>query len=200
MKSGSSAVSWVVVLMAASSLLAMIGMLKVDQIVNHTLYNYGLQFSYAWAIPYWNTIDFVFALGWLNIIAAVAVQSYTLAFRRKEVEQLVAEVEEEISKTETILTDVIEEQKSQEPKPTETQAQRSDVAASTTESGTQERKEEEKIATEEAQSQPKTEPKQSEEEPPKQKEQEPATEREEQKQTGSESPKKSDEIPIISGL
>ena len=35
---------------------------QIDTIVNKVLYNYGLQFSYNWAIPYWSLLHLIFAL------------------------------------------------------------------------------------------------------------------------------------------
>jgi len=37
-------------------------LLQLDTIVNHSLYSYGLQFSYDWAIPYWNMLAIFFGL------------------------------------------------------------------------------------------------------------------------------------------
>jgi len=160
MKLSESATSWVVVLMAMSSLLSMIGMLKIDQIIHSDLYRYGLQFSYAWAIPYWNIAHFVFAMGWLNIIAAISVHLYSLAFKRKEVEQLVTEVERELRGTKTAQTEKTEEKREQEPKPPEvamklievTENQAKEASISPPESGTQESKEEKQTVVSDAQS------------------------------------------------
>lgn len=91
MKSG--VVSLVVMVVAVASLFSIVGMLRIDQIIHHNLYSYGLQFNYSWATTYWNTAGFVFAMGWLNIIAATILQLYTLVFRRRELEQLVTEAE-----------------------------------------------------------------------------------------------------------
>jgi hypothetical protein len=33
---------------------------QIDTIVHHTLYNYGLQFSEAWAIPYWGLLRSIY--------------------------------------------------------------------------------------------------------------------------------------------
>jgi hypothetical protein len=63
MKLGENVVSWVVVLMAASSLSSMFCLLQIDRVVNNDLYRYGLQFSYGWATAYWTLIKAAFALG-----------------------------------------------------------------------------------------------------------------------------------------
>ena len=41
-------------------------------------------------------IRVAFVLGWFNIVAAIGVHLYSITFRRREVEQLVIEAEEEI--------------------------------------------------------------------------------------------------------
>jgi hypothetical protein len=82
--------------MAASSLILMVCLLQVDRIVEGDLYSYGLQFSSAWEGPYSSMIRIAFILGWFNIVAAVGVHLYSITFRRKEVEHLVAAAQEEI--------------------------------------------------------------------------------------------------------
>jgi hypothetical protein len=79
--------NWVLVLMAASSLIAMIAAFQVDMIVNQDLYSHGLQFSHDWAIPYWDSIRIIFAMAWLNIIAAITFQIYRIRTIRKTEEQ-----------------------------------------------------------------------------------------------------------------
>jgi len=123
MKTRGNAVSWVAVLMAASSLFTMLCLFQIDKIVHNDLYSYGLRFSLQWATPYWTMARIAFTMGWLNIIAAIAVQLYTLAFRRKEVEELVTDVEEEIHKHETAPCEKAEERNNQELKPTQSPEQ-----------------------------------------------------------------------------
>ena len=77
----------VLVIMAAASLISMIAAISLERIVSHDLYSYGLEFSYRWAIPYWNTIGTVFVMAWLNIVAAVAFQIYRIRTIRKEEKQ-----------------------------------------------------------------------------------------------------------------
>lgn len=167
MKFGGNVVSWVVVLMAASSLFLMVCLLQIDRVVNNDLYRYGLQFSYQWATPYWTMTRIAFALGWFNILAAITVQLYTMTFRRKDVEQLVTEIEKEILrrkdvgqlvtdfekeilKTKTILTENGQESKLPE----------KETSVLITESGAQEKIEEKQTETEDKLSQEKTESKQ----------------------------------------
>ena len=44
---------------------------QLDFIVNNSLYNYGLQFSYEWAGPYWNNLVILFGLLLATIIINV---------------------------------------------------------------------------------------------------------------------------------
>jgi hypothetical protein len=75
--------NWVLVVMAAASLISMIAALSANTMVHGDLYKYGLQFSYTWAIPYWNSMGIVFAMAWLNIIVAIAFQIYRIRTIRK---------------------------------------------------------------------------------------------------------------------
>jgi hypothetical protein len=74
-------VSIVLILMAVASLISMLGTLRIDSIINHTLYGYGLQFSTKWAIPYWTTAAIVFSMGWFIIIIAGAFELHLLMKR-----------------------------------------------------------------------------------------------------------------------
>ena len=49
---------------------------RLDFIVHHDLYNYGLQFSYEWAEPYWSCAKSIFAL--FELVIAVNTISVTL--------------------------------------------------------------------------------------------------------------------------
>lgn len=51
---------------------------KIDLIIHYDLYNYGLQFSLAWAQPYWIVLTACF---WT--LAALSVASYMLESRTK---------------------------------------------------------------------------------------------------------------------
>jgi hypothetical protein len=87
MKAYMGIVSLVLVLMAASSLVSMFSILRIDSIVHGELYNYGLQFSYRWAVPYWAMTTVVFAVGWFNILTSIAFQFYVLIYGQKETVQ-----------------------------------------------------------------------------------------------------------------
>jgi hypothetical protein len=85
--------SLVLILVAFSSLVSMIALTRIDSIVHRDLYNYNLRFSYSWAIPYWTMITLVFAMGWFNIIIAVAFQFYVLLYGRRRGEEAAAPTE-----------------------------------------------------------------------------------------------------------
>ena len=64
--------------MATASVISMIAVLNLDRIISQDLPFYGLQFSYGWAIPYWNTIILVFIMSWISIITSIAFQIYRI--------------------------------------------------------------------------------------------------------------------------
>jgi uncharacterized membrane protein len=80
---GIKKLSWVLVVMAETSLISIIATFNLSKIVTHDLYLYGLHFSFSWAIPYWNTFGVIFAMAWINIIAAIVLQVY-LTRKNKE--------------------------------------------------------------------------------------------------------------------
>lgn len=85
--------NWILLLMAAASLISMLAAFGLEGIISNDLSRYGLEFSYGWAIPYWNTIGVIFAMAWLNIIAAIAFQTYRIITIRKEEKQSANETE-----------------------------------------------------------------------------------------------------------
>jgi hypothetical protein len=87
--------NWVLLIMAAASLISMLAAFSLEGIVSNDLDAYGLQFSYSWAIPYWNSIGTIFAMAWLNIIAVIAFQIYRFRAIRKEERQSAEEQFEE---------------------------------------------------------------------------------------------------------
>ncbi|MCW3998079.1 MAG: hypothetical protein NWF10_05860 [Candidatus Bathyarchaeota archaeon] len=84
--------NWVLILMATASLVSMIAAFQLDIIVHVDLYNYGLQFSDAWAYPYWTAIRLIFAMSWLSLIATIAFQVY----KTRVIRSLAKENEEEL--------------------------------------------------------------------------------------------------------
>jgi len=130
MKSTSGAVSLVLVLMAASSLISMISLLRIDSIVHGDLYRHGLNFSPEWALPYWTMSTVVFGMGWFNILVAIAFQFYVLIYRKKETSSQEAQIpspivlqpqptKEETSQTEATPIERVEEYTEHETKPRE---------------------------------------------------------------------------------
>ena len=83
MNSRSDATSWAFVLIAATSLALMITLYQIDWTIRSALNNYELPFSYDWAVPYWKFMQVGFALGWINIATAFAVQAYNIRMKRK---------------------------------------------------------------------------------------------------------------------
>jgi len=181
MRSNTRTLSLVLVLIAASSLVSMISLLKIDQIVHGDLYEYGLQFSYKWAMPYWTMTTIVFGMAWFNIIIAIIFQFYMLIYGRKEA------LKPETPEIETKPTEKVEESKEQVAEPAEK---------------VEEKKPEETQPVVEAKPQPEqTEPIQAEEAQTETKETSTetsttATETE----TKQETTEKSEETPILAGV
>ncbi len=57
-------------------------LITIDNIVNQVLYQFGLQFSYEWATPYWMFLRASLAL--LGLIAVVASMNITYTFRGRQ--------------------------------------------------------------------------------------------------------------------
>ena len=76
--------NWVLITMAAASLISMVAAYSLNSIITDTLSTYGLRFNYGWAIPYWNTIGIIFTMAWLNIIATITFQLYRVRILHKE--------------------------------------------------------------------------------------------------------------------
>jgi len=68
----------VLVLVAAAS--AAYSLTLLDKIVHGTLYNYGLQFSYDWASPYWTMLRVV--QGLMVLTAVFSVVSFVYVYRK----------------------------------------------------------------------------------------------------------------------
>jgi hypothetical protein len=54
---------------------------RLDTIVHKDLYDYGLQFSFAWATPFWNFENFIYII--LAVPAVLTCVSLTLDFFRR---------------------------------------------------------------------------------------------------------------------
>ena len=53
---------------------SLFSLIRLDFIINNSLYTYGLQFSYDWAGPYWNTLVLIFGL----FITAIMIDSISI--------------------------------------------------------------------------------------------------------------------------
>jgi hypothetical protein len=73
-----SATGLLLILVAASSLFVMLSLNHINYIVHGELYNFGLEFSYRWAMPYWIFSGIVFSFCWVNIALAIALTFYLL--------------------------------------------------------------------------------------------------------------------------
>lgn len=71
--------------MAAASLFIMLSLNQINYLVHGDLYNYGLQFSYVWAMPYWVLSGIVFGLCWVNIAITALAAIYVFKKGRKVV-------------------------------------------------------------------------------------------------------------------
>jgi len=65
-------------LVTAINIVSMLFFIRIDSIVNMDLYNYGLQFSYDWAVPYWTYARLM--LGSIGLAFAPILISLTLIF------------------------------------------------------------------------------------------------------------------------
>jgi len=202
--SGLSAVTLVPLVMAAFSLFSMMGMLQIDRIVHHDLYDYGLHFSIGWAKPYWDISAFVFAMGWFNIILAVAFQLYVVTYERREAKQFATEVKKEIVNIETKPTEKGEEQTTQALTSSEIQEkEQKETPAPVTEAETSEKKEEPQqvLNVDQTGQEQVTSDQPTQDEEPKEQEPEPSKNPEtEQKDMKPETEKKKEETPIIIGV
>jgi hypothetical protein len=78
-----SATSAILLLMAVTSLLIMLSLNQINYMVHGDLYNFGLQFSYRWAMPYWILSGIVFGLSWTNIAVSIVFTLYIQKKSRK---------------------------------------------------------------------------------------------------------------------
>lgn len=72
------------VTIAAASLFIMLSLNQINYIVHGDLYNYGLQFTYRWAMPYWVLSGVVFGLCWVNISIAIIATLYIYKKSRRQ--------------------------------------------------------------------------------------------------------------------
>ncbi|MCW3981488.1 MAG: hypothetical protein NWF11_08470 [Candidatus Bathyarchaeota archaeon] len=79
-----SATGLLLILVAASSLFVMFSLNHINYIVHGELYNFGLQFSYRWAMPYWIFSGMVFSFCWVNILLSIVLTFYLLKKNREK--------------------------------------------------------------------------------------------------------------------
>jgi hypothetical protein len=79
-----SVISVILIAMAAASLFVMLSLNQINYLVHGDLYDYGLQFSYRWAMPYWVFSGIVFGLSWVNIFIATIITLYVVKKRRTQ--------------------------------------------------------------------------------------------------------------------
>ena len=70
----STIVKIVLILWIVSSVFILFLLRQIDQIVYGDLYNYGLQFSYEWAVPYWTNYRLIM----IFLLVPVALSAVTL--------------------------------------------------------------------------------------------------------------------------
>lgn len=69
------------ILTVTGAFVSIIALLWLDTIVNQDLYSHGLQFSLAWATPYWTAVRTALSMLWLIAIATVLFNIYLLRRR-----------------------------------------------------------------------------------------------------------------------
>lgn len=79
-----SVISVVLVAMAAASLVIMLSLNQINYLVHGALYDFGLTFSYRWAMPYWVFSGVLFGLSWANIFIAIIITVHVVRKSRKQ--------------------------------------------------------------------------------------------------------------------
>lgn len=114
-----SAISVILLLMAATSLMIMLSLYQINYMVHGDLYNFGLQFSYRWAMPYWILSGIIFGLSWTNIALSIVFTLYIQKKSRRkagslaptQAEKAEAEVQKAEEKEQRTISEFIETQK-----------------------------------------------------------------------------------------
>lgn len=86
--------------------LAVLLFLRLDWIVNNTLYGYGLSFSVDWAIPYWETMRLGLGLLCSSIIALTFAGYASFRMMKKEREEATVFICKSCGKTWAVLSHV----------------------------------------------------------------------------------------------
>jgi hypothetical protein len=76
-----SPIALALIVMAVVSVSMMIVLTQIDFIVHRVLYDFGLLFSYRWAMPYWVSSSIIIGLSWFNLIASAALVYYFIKRR-----------------------------------------------------------------------------------------------------------------------
>lgn len=76
-------------LVAGVLVFAIVTLLQVDWIVNHTLYNYNLSFSFNWAVPYWTAFRISVILLILAITAVMVLGYFSYKKAERDTERTV---------------------------------------------------------------------------------------------------------------
>jgi hypothetical protein len=77
----------IIVAMAIIPLIVMVILTRIDNIIHIVLYNFGLTFSYRWAMPYWVNSGFIIGFSWFNIAASFALIFYLFRSKIKPQQQ-----------------------------------------------------------------------------------------------------------------
>ncbi|UCG37494.1 MAG: hypothetical protein JSV64_04285 [Candidatus Bathyarchaeota archaeon] len=78
-----SMITTALVVVSVASLITMIGLNQLDNLVHGVLYDFGLRFSQAWAMPLWISSGVIVGLSWFNIAASISLVVYLFS-RRKD--------------------------------------------------------------------------------------------------------------------
>lgn len=78
-----SAVALALIIMAVVSLLIMISLTQLDNLIHDNLSDFGLRFSYRWAMPYWVYSCIIISLSWFNIAASIMLTYYVFKKRKR---------------------------------------------------------------------------------------------------------------------
>ena len=69
---------WLPTIVALCGLVSLYVFWQIDRLVHERLYEFGLQFSNDWAIPYWTAARIGWVMGGLVVILAIVSQLYLL--------------------------------------------------------------------------------------------------------------------------
>lgn len=70
-----------------SGVVILLSLSIIDTIVNQTLYDFGLQLSAAWLLPYWTYVRLVFALIGVSLVLSFLALIFGLSKRNRKLEE-----------------------------------------------------------------------------------------------------------------